>query len=231
MVKRILLSFSSTILAALGITACAQKASHENSQSFSAMNATASTSAAAPTSNPGGLQTATFGTGCFWCTEAQFQQLEGVVSVASGYSGGQIPNPTYKQVCTGATGHAEVVQIQFDPAKISFDELLAAFWQAHDPTTLNRQGADVGTQYRSVVFYHTDEQKAKAEEYKQKLNAENAFGKPVVTEISPVTTFYKAEDYHQNYYNENGSQPYCQMVVKPKLDKFKKVFAGKLKQQ
>jgi peptide-methionine (S)-S-oxide reductase len=218
-----------SVFSVLELTACAQKANYEKSQTFQSMNATASAPANPATSTEQGSQTATFGTGCFWCTEAQFQQLDGVTAVASGYSGGQIPNPTYKAVCTGTTGHAEVIQLQYDPAKISFDELLAAFWQAHDPTTLNRQGADVGTQYRSVIFYHNDEQKAKAEEYKKKLNEENAFGKPVVTEISPYTTFYKAEDYHQNYYNENGSQPYCSMVIAPKLDKFKKVFADKLK--
>ncbi len=229
MLKTSLATVFVSVLSALGLTACAQKNNYEKSKTFQSMNATASTPAspAAPTEK--GLQTATFGTGCFWCTEAQFQQLDGVATVASGYSGGQIPNPSYKAVCTGSTGHAEVIQLTYDPAKISYDELLAAFWQAHDPTTLNRQGADVGTQYRSVVFYHNDEQKAKAEEYKKKLNEENAFGKPVVTEISPYTVFYKAEDYHQNYYNENGSQPYCSMVIAPKLDKFRKVFAGKMK--
>ena len=176
-------------------------------------------------------QVATFGAGCFWCTEAQFQQLEGVTKVESGYSGGMVDNPTYKQVCAGTTGHAEVTNVYYDPAKISFDELLAAFWVAHDPTQLNRQGNDVGTQYRSVVFYHNKEQKRKAEEYKQKLNEEKAYASDVVTEISPYTNFYKAEDYHQNYYNENGSQPYCVFVVKPKLDKFKKVFKDRLKEK
>ncbi len=175
------------------------------------------------------VRTATFGAGCFWCTEAQFQQLEGVVKVESGYSGGFIDNPTYKQVCSGNTGHAEVTNIYYDPSKISFDELLAAFWVAHDPTQLNRQGNDVGTQYRSVVFYHDDEQRKKAEEYKRKLNEEKAYNDDVVTEISPFTKFYKAEDYHQNYYNQNGSESYCVFVVKPKLDKFKKVFIDKLK--
>lgn len=172
---------------------------------------------------------ATFAAGCFWCVEAQFQQLDGVEKVESGYTGGQVPNPTYKQVCTGATGHAEAVNIYYDPSKISYDELLAAFWTAHDPTQLNRQGNDVGTQYRSAIFYHNDEQKHKAEEYKRKLNEEHAYNDPVVTEIAPSTTFYKAEDYHQNYYNENGSQPYCVFVIKPKMDKFQKVFKDKLK--
>lgn len=229
MLKTSLATVFVSALSALGLAACAQKNNYEKSQTFQSMNATASTTSAPTDTKEQGLQTATFGTGCFWCTEAQFQQLEGVATVASGYSGGQIPNPSYKAVCTGSTGHAEVIQLTYDPAKISYDELLAAFWQAHDPTTLNRQGADVGTQYRSVVFYHNDEQKAKAEEYKKKLNDENAFGKPVVTEVSPYTVFYKAEDYHQNYYNENGSQPYCSMVIAPKLDKFRKVFADKMK--
>lgn len=175
------------------------------------------------------LEIATFAAGCFWCVEAQYQQLEGVEKVESGYIGGQVDNPTYKQVCTGNTGHAEACNIYYNPEKVSYDELLAAFWVAHDPTTLNRQGNDVGTQYRSAIFYHNDEQKQKAEEYKRKLNEEKAYTNPVVTEISPYTKFYKAEDYHQNYYNENPNQGYCQFVVKPKMEKFKKVFADKLK--
>ena len=173
--------------------------------------------------------TATFATGCFWCTEAIFQQLEGVISATSGYSGGHVQNPTYKEVCEGTTGHAEVIQIVYDPAKISFDELLRAFWESHDPTTLNRQGNDVGPQYRSVVFYHNAEQKEKTERYKEQLNQSNAFGKPIVTEISPFTIFYKAENYHQDYYNNNGSQPYCNFVIRPKLEKFNKIFKEKLK--
>ena len=175
------------------------------------------------------LATATFGAGCYWCTEAQFQQLKGVEKVESGFAGGHVPNPTYKQVCDGTTGHAEVCNITYDPAVITFDELLAAFWTCHDPTTLNRQGNDVGTQYRSAIFYHNEEQKKKSEEYKKKLNDEKAWANPVVTEIAPFTIFYKAEDYHQNYYNENGSQPYCSFVIGPKVDKFKKVFRDKLK--
>lgn len=172
---------------------------------------------------------ATFGTGCFWCTEAQFQQLEGVLTVESGYSGGQKPNPTYEEVCSGNTGHAEVVQITYDPAKITFAELLEAFFLSHDPTQLNRQGNDVGTQYRSVIFYHDAEQQKEAEFYKKKVQESGAYDKPIVTEISPFTAFYKAENYHQDYYNQNGSQPYCYYVVKPKLEKFKKAFADKLK--
>jgi peptide-methionine (S)-S-oxide reductase len=173
--------------------------------------------------------TATFGTGCFWCTEAIFQQLEGVIKVTSGYSGGKVDNPTYKQVCSGTTGHAECLNIIYDPAKISFDELLEVFWQTHDPTTLNRQGNDIGTQYRSVVFYHNEEQKQKAEKYKAELNKSGAWDNPVVTTLEPMTKFYPAEDYHQNYYNENTGQGYCQFVIRPKLEKFQKVFKSKLK--
>ena len=219
--------FKTSLLLALitiSATACAQKKDHyEESKTFKQMNDTK------PNETGKKEEVATFGAGCFWCTEAQFQQLKGVNRVESGYSGGQIEHPTYKQVCTGSTGHAEVTNVYYDPSVISYDELLAAFWTMHDPTQLNRQGNDVGTQYRSVIFYHNNEQKQKAEEYKKKLNEEKAYNAPVVTEISPYTQFYIAEDYHQNYYNENGSQPYCVFVVKPKLDKFKKVFAGKLK--
>jgi peptide-methionine (S)-S-oxide reductase len=175
------------------------------------------------------MEQATFGAGCFWCVEAVFQNLEGVEKVVSGYTGGRIANPTYKEVCSGLTGHNEVTQITFDPQKISFEELLEVFWKTHDPTTLNRQGNDVGDQYRSGIYYHNDEQKRLAEEYKQKLNDADAFPKPIVTEILPLGTFYKAEDYHQNYFNLNGSQPYCQFVVKPKVDKVKAVFGDKLK--
>ena len=173
--------------------------------------------------------TATFGTGCFWCTEAIFEQLQGVLKVSSGYSGGHIDNPTYKAVCDGTTGHAEVVQVVYDPEKISYDELLEVFWQTHDPTTLNRQGNDVGTQYRSAIFYHNDEQKKKAEKYKAELNTSGAFNKPIVTEISPFSKFYVAENYHQDYFNNNGSQPYCTYVIRPKLEKFQKVFKDKIK--
>lgn len=173
--------------------------------------------------------TATFGTGCFWCTEAIFQSLNGVISATSGYSGGERINPTYEQVCSGATGHAECINIVYDPQMISFVELLEAFWKSHDPTTLNRQGADVGTQYRSVIFYHSEMQRKAAEEYKKKLNDLKAFPDPVVTEISPFTVFYPAEDYHQEYFRLNGHAPYCQFVIAPKLEKFKKAFKEKLK--
>ena len=171
-----------------------------------------------PTSSPAALETITFGGGCFWCLEAVFQRLIGVKSVASGYAGGTVPNPTYKQVCTGETGHAEVVQLTFDPKQIGFDQLLEVFWAAHDPTTLNRQGADHGTQYRSVIFYASDVQKAAAE--KSKAAAQKEFNDPIVTEIVPLKTFYKAEDYHQNYYNQNADRnPYCAVVIRPKLQK------------
>jgi peptide-methionine (S)-S-oxide reductase len=176
-----------------------------------------------------GLAIATFGSGCFWCTEAVFQNVEGVEKVESGYSGGKVKNPTYKEVCSGLTGHAEVIQVHYDSAKVSFEELLEIFWKTHDPTTLNRQGADEGTQYRSVVFYHTEEQKKLAEKYKAELDKSGAFDNPIVTEISPYTEFYKAEDYHQNYYNLNGNAPYCSYVIQPKLEKFRKVFKHKLK--
>ena len=181
------------------------------------------------TTEKGDLQKATFGAGCFWCVEAVFQRLNGVVSVVSGYSGGQKENPTYQQVCTGTTGHAEVCQITFDPKKISFEELLQVFWKTHDPTTLNQQGGDVGTQYRSAVFYHNTEQKELAEKWKKKLDDAHIWDKPIVTEITQFTKFYPAEDYHQNYYNQNQSQPYCNMVITPKVEKFTKLFKEKLK--
>jgi len=173
--------------------------------------------------------TATFGAGCFWCVEAVFQQMKGVISVTSGYTGGTVKNPSYKEVCMGTTGHAEVAQIVFDPKQVSFDELLEVFWQTHDPTTLNRQGGDVGTQYRSAIFYHDEAQKKTAEAYKKKLNESGAWDKPIVTEISPMGVFYKAEDYHQNYYKLNANEPYCQYVVRPKVEKFQKVFKDKMK--
>jgi peptide-methionine (S)-S-oxide reductase len=176
------------------------------------------------------VETATFGTGCFWCTEAIFDELKGVLTAVSGYSGGHVENPTYKAVCADITGHAECVQVQYETDKISYDELLEVFFQVHDPTSLNKQGADEGTQYRSVIFYHNDEQKQKAEFYIKELNKSGAFPKPIVTEVSPASTFYAAEDHHQEYYENNKtSNPYCSVVIRPKLDKFKKVFADKLK--
>lgn len=174
------------------------------------------------------MNKATFGSGCFWCSEAMFKRLKGVETVQSGYSGGAIENPTYEQVCNGDTGHAEVIQITFDPEVISYDELLEVFWKTHDPTTLNRQGNDVGTQYRSVVFYHNDHQRALATAYKEKLDASEIWENPIVTEISPLSTFYVAENYHDDYFSRNGNQPYCAFVVAPKVEKFKKVFEDKL---
>lgn len=178
-----------------------------------------------------GKEVATLGAGCFWCVEAVFQDLKGVEKVTSGYTGGKVENPTYKEVCTGLTGHAEVCQIVYDPKVVSFSEILEVFWQTHDPTTLNRQGNDVGTQYRSSIFYHNQEQKEIAEKYLTKLDASGAFSNKIVTTIEPLGTYYVAEDYHQNYFNDNGNQPYCQFVVKPKVEKFRKVFADKLKNE
>lgn len=178
---------------------------------------------------PENFDTATFGNGCFWCTEAIFQDLKGVYSAVSGYSGGHVKNPSYKDVCSGITGHAEALQIVYDPKVISFDELLEVFWKTHDPTTLNRQGNDIGTQYRSVIFYHTTQQKELAEKYKKELDASGAWSKPIITEISPFTEFFRAEKYHQDYYSLNGTEPYCTYVIQPKLEKFKKVFKDKLK--
>lgn len=177
--------------------------------------------------NEAALEKATFGAGCFWCVEAIFQEIDGVASVVSGYSGGSIKNPSYKEVCTGRTGHAEVIQIEFDPEIVSYETLLEAFFLSHDPTQLNRQGADVGTQYRSVIYYHTRSQQMLAEEKKRQLNATHAYESPVVTEISAFDVFYPAEDYHQDYYAANPTQPYCARVVGPKLEKFRKVFKQK----
>jgi peptide-methionine (S)-S-oxide reductase len=175
------------------------------------------------------LDTATFGAGCFWCIEAVFQEVKGVVSVTSGYTGGTTKNPTYEEICTGRTGHAEVARIVYDTTLVSFDALLEIFWQTHDPTTLNQQGNDVGTQYRSAVFYHNDEQRRKAEQYKKELDASGAWDKPLVTEITALGEFYPAENYHQNYYRNNPNQGYCRYVIQPKMEKFRKVFKDKLK--
>ena len=181
--------------------------------------------------NPVIYDTATFGTGCFWCTEAIFQSVKGVQKVTSGYAGGKVANPSYTQICTGTTGHAEVCQLIYDPTIITYDELLEVFWKIHDPTTLNKQGNDVGTQYRSVIFYHNHEQQNKALQYKKLLNQSGAWDKPVVTAIEPYTTFYSAEAYHHNYYNNNTKQGYCQFVIRPKLEKFRQVFKDKLKKK
>jgi peptide-methionine (S)-S-oxide reductase len=175
------------------------------------------------------LETAVFGGGCFWCLEAVFQRLPGVKSVESGYMGGRIENPTYKQVCTGTTGHAEVVRVTFDPSQTSYRDLLGVFFAIHDPTTLDRQGNDVGTQYRSAIFCNSDEQRQEAEKAIAELTAAGEFSAPIVTAIGPAATFFVAEDYHQNYFNENSNQPYCQFIIAPKLEKFRKAFAEKLK--
>jgi peptide-methionine (S)-S-oxide reductase len=212
-------------LAVLGTALASLVATADEANDRSAQSQTPATEEA----NNMQLATATFGGGCFWCTEAVFVELKGVESVTSGYMGGQMENPTYKEVCTGLTGHAEVIQIKYDPQVVSFDVLLEVFWKTHDPTTLNRQGADVGTQYRSVVFYHTDEQRQLAESYKQKLNEAKAFNSPIVTEISAASKFYPAEDYHQDYYANNPNQGYCRAVIPPKLKKLRAVFGDKLK--
>lgn len=192
---------------------------------LTALSLRAADTTTAPNMNPTNhTELATLGGGCFWCTEALFQMLPGVISVTSGYAGGHTENPTYEQVCTGKTGHAEVIQIEFDPRKVSYEKILEAFWEAHDPTTLNQQGADVGTQYRSIILYHDAAQKAAAE--KSKAAAQKNFFRPIVTEIVPFTKFYKGEGYHQNYYRNNPNQGYCRAVIRPKVEKFEK----KLKQ-
>lgn len=203
------------------LLSCAQKSDTHQLASAAISNDSISFSA--------NKETATFGTGCFWCSEAIFQQLKGVTKVTSGYSGGNVPNPTYEQVCTKNTGHAEVVQVIFDPTVITYDELLEVFWKTHDPTTLNRQGNDIGTQYRSVIFYHNESQKQKAEKYRDELGKSGAWANPIVTAIEPFKNFYAAENYHQDYYKLNGKEPYCQYVIAPKLEKFEKVFKNKLK--
>ncbi len=178
--------------------------------------------------NNEGLKIATFGGGCFWCVEAVFENLKGVKNVVSGYSGGRIPNPTYEQVCTKLTGHVEVCQIHYDPKVVSFDELLEVFWKTHDPTTKDKQGADEGPQYRSVIFYHDDDQKKVAQDYVKKLDDSGAFSAKIVTVISPLINFYVAEAYHQDYFRNNPYQGYCMAIVRPKVEKFKKVFKDKL---
>lgn len=217
--KTISLNIIGVLLAGIWFSACAQNQPVQqttNKTTMTLQNDTAS---------------ATLGAGCFWCVEAVFQQLQGVDTVISGYCGGNVPNPTYREVCYGKTGHAEVCRIVYNPKLISYRELLQAFFTSHDPTTLNQQGADIGTQYRSVIFYHNDAQKAEAEKVITELTAANVFDSKIVTEVSPLQTFYVAEDYHQNYYNLNGEEGYCRIVIKPKLEKFRKVFKDKLKQK
>ncbi len=206
---------------------------------FSALFAAGKTTSGEPDHNtnenniPAGVKkdTAVFGTGCFWCTEAVFQELKGVIKVTSGYTGGTVPNPSYEAVCSGNTGHAEALRIVYDPAVITYDELLEVFFESHDPTTLNRQGNDVGTQYRSAIFYENEFQKEKALHYKRELDKSQAYKNPIVTEITPAKPFYVAEDYHQDYYRLHGSQPYCSFVIRPKVEKFEKVFKDKLKKK
>jgi peptide-methionine (S)-S-oxide reductase len=207
-------------MVSLQISSCAQQQEQKKTE-----NKTMASSV------PQNLETITLGAGCFWCVEAVYEQLKGVYKVESGFSGGHVKNPSYKEVCTGNTGHAEVCQITYNPQEISLNEILEVFWKTHDPTTLNRQGADVGTQYRSAIFYHNEEQRKYAEEMKQRLNNAHIWENPVVTEIVPYKAFYKAEDYHQEYYQNNMEQAYCRMVITPKLEKFKKVFADKLKEK
>jgi peptide-methionine (S)-S-oxide reductase len=211
------ISFSFIFMLCLHGISCAQN-SNKNSNQQSMANAEQ-------------MEIVTLGAGCFWCVEAIFEQLKGVSKVESGYSGGHVKNPSYKDVCTGTTGHAEVCQVTYNPAEISFKEILEVYWQTHNPTTLNRQGADVGTQYRSVIFYHNEEQKRIAEEMKKRLETAKVWDDPIVTQIVAFDSFYKAEDYHQEYYFNNSSQPYCTMVITPKLEKFKKVFSDKLKEK
>ena len=175
------------------------------------------------------MELATFGSGCFWCTEAVFQRIKGVEKVISGYSGGNVENPTYREVCGGRTGHAEAVQIEYDPLQITYPEILEIFWKTHDPTTVDRQGNDFGPQYRSVIFYHNEEQKKLAEEYKKKLDEAHIWEDPIVTEIIPFKKFYPAEDYHQDYYNQNPTQGYCSYIIRPKVEKLQKIFRDKLK--
>lgn len=208
------------ILCGIAFGSCAQ------SKQKPAKTVSKATTATMQNSN---LTTATFGNGCFWCTEAIFQELKGVESVASGYSGGKVNNPSYREVCDGTTGHAECLQVQFDPTVISYEKLLEVFFTTHDPTTLNRQGADVGTQYRSVIFYHDEAQREVAEKVKREF-APSLWDDPIVTEISPFSKFYKAEDYHQNYFNDNPGQGYCRIVINPKVQKFRKEFADLLKE-
>jgi peptide-methionine (S)-S-oxide reductase len=213
--------FLAFLLSSTWLLACSQPASRKSAENSA--------------TNPVFMQTtndravATLGAGCFWCVEAVFQAIEGVDTVVSGYMGGKIANPTYREVSSGRTGHAEVVQVYYNPAVVSFATLLEIFFKTHDPTTLNRQGADVGTQYRSAIFYHSLEQKTTAEAIRKALNEAGAFGKPIVTEITAASAFYVAEDYHQNYFRLNGQQPYCQFVIKPKMDKLEQVFKEYLK--
>ncbi|MFZ4797500.1 MAG: peptide-methionine (S)-S-oxide reductase MsrA [Bacteroidia bacterium] len=201
----------------ISTSSCAQNKTKKTKETNKVMN----------TMNTDSLSTAVFGAGCFWCVEAVFQQVNGITKIESGYSNGDVKNPTYREVCDGRTGHAEVCKIWFDSSIVSYETLLSIFWQTHDPTTLNQQGNDRGTQYRSAIYYNSDSQKLAAEKYKIELDQSGAFSNPIVTEIAAVNNYYPAEDYHQNYYNQNSQQSYCQFVIAPKLEKFKKVFGDK----
>lgn len=212
---------TTAVLLTATLLSCAQQ---KEKKQYSMATTNNTTQVAAATTD-----TATFGEGCFWCTEAFFQRLEGIISVTSGYGGGHVENPTYEQVCDKTTGHVELARIVYDPSKISYDELLEVFWKTHDPTTKDRQGNDVGPQYKSVIYYHSEEQKQKAEKYKAELDKSGAWDKPIVTTIEPFKNFYPAENYHQDYYNNNQQQGYCYFVIRPKLEKFEKVFKDKLK--
>ena len=218
--------FTFIFLCCMVIVSCAQSDKKQKKNMNKETGATALDETNVDTSN---TEIATFGTGCFWCTEAVMESLDGVKKVVSGYSGGHDPKPTYKEVCTGNTGHAECVEVTYDPKVVSYADLLEAFFRSHDPTSLNKQGNDIGTQYRSVIFYHNDAQKQLAEQAKTELDKSGAYGKPIVTEITKAVTFYPAEDYHQNYFANNPDQGYCAFVIAPKLDKFKKVFKDKLR--
>ena len=220
--KPIIPIFTFVFMCCMVVISCAQSDKKQKKK----MNNETSVSTPIDTAN---TQIATFGTGCFWCSEALFETLDGVKDVVSGYSGGHVAEPTYKEVCEGTTGHAECIQVTYDPKKITYTALLEAFFRGHDPTSLNRQGNDIGTQYRSVIFYHNDEQKKLAEEAKKELDKSGAYAKPIVTEITKAPKFYSAEDYHQDYFAKNPDQGYCAFVIAPKLDKFRKVFHDKLK--
>ena len=210
------------------LSACGET-TNKKTQMENKNNLTSTESESVQGGNPSSYDTITLGGGCFWCVEAVYEMLDGVVKVESGYSGGTVKNPSYREVCTGTTGHAEVAQITFDNSKTSFEEILKVFFTVHDPTTLNRQGPDVGTQYRSVIFYRNDNQRKISKSIIDDLNKNNVYSKPVVTQLEPYTVFYKAEDYHQDYYNQNKEAPYCRMVIQPKLEKFEKLFKDRLK--
>jgi peptide-methionine (S)-S-oxide reductase len=214
---RSILAVAGCFLASFGLNSCEQNMAGDDPKQPAQPAPVGESSPATVTVDGKELGVITLGAGCFWCIEAVLEQIDGIESAESGYMGGAVENPTYKQICTGTTGHAEVVEVRFDPGKITLEGVLEKFWDLHDPTTLNRQGADVGTQYRSAIFYHSDEQKKTAEESKQKAGSK--FEDPIVTEITRASQFYKAEDYHQDFYSHNKSNPYCRAVIVPKLDK------------